>query len=97
MNNIVNLIRYGGTVVFVGLFKGELQFFDSEFYKKETTMMGSRNVTSEDFVKVGRLMAEGKIIVDMMLIYRYSFVTLVEIYERDVINNRELIKGVIIF
>lgn len=60
-------------------------------------MMGSRNVTSEDFVKVGRLMAEGKIIVDMMLIYRYSFVTLVEIYERDVINNRELIKGVIIF
>ncbi|WP_100040430.1 zinc-binding alcohol dehydrogenase family protein [Escherichia coli] len=67
MNNTVNLIRHGGTVVFVGLFKGELQFSDPEFHKKETTMMGSRNAT------------------------------LAETYERDVINNRELIKGVITF
>ncbi len=34
MNNTVNLIRHGGTVVFVGLFKGELQFSDPEFHKK---------------------------------------------------------------
>ncbi|EME7323105.1 zinc-binding alcohol dehydrogenase family protein [Escherichia coli] len=67
MNNTVNLIRHGGTVVFVGLFKGELQFSDPEFHKKETTMMGSRNATPA------------------------------ETYERDVINNRELIKGVITF
>lgn len=41
MNNTVNLIRHGGTVVFVGLFKGELQFSDPEFHKKETTMMAA--------------------------------------------------------
>ena len=97
MNNTVNLIRHGGTVVFVGLFKGELQFSDPEFHKKETTMMGSRNATPEDFAKVGRLMAEGKITADMMLTHRYPFATLAEIYERDVINNPELIKGVITF
>ncbi|EGE0307670.1 galactonate oxidoreductase [Escherichia coli] len=97
MNNTVNLIRHGGTVVFVGLFKGELQFSDPEFHKKETTMMGSRNATPEDFAKVGRLMAEGKITADMMLTPRYPFATLAETYERDVINNRELIKGVITF
>ncbi|EOO4094746.1 zinc-binding alcohol dehydrogenase family protein [Escherichia coli] len=97
MNNTVNLIRHGGTVVFVGLFKGELQFSDLEFHKKETTMMGSRNATPEDFAKVGRLMAEGKITADMMLTHRYPFATLAETYERDVINNRELIKGVITF
>ncbi len=97
MNNTVNLIRHGGTVVFVGLFKGELQFSDPEFHKKETTMMGSRNATPEDFAKVGRLMAEGKITADMMLTHRYPFATLAETYERDVINNRELIKGVITF
>lgn len=34
MNNTVNLIRHGGTVVFVGLFKGELQFSDPEFHKR---------------------------------------------------------------
>ncbi len=97
MNNTVNLIRHGGTVVFVGLFKGELQFSDPEFHKKETTMMGSRNATPEDFAKVGRLMVEGKITADMMLTHRYPFATLAETYERDVINNRDLIKGVITF
>lgn len=97
MNNTVNLIRHGGTIVFVGLFKGELQFSDPEFHKKETTMMGSRNATPEDFAKVGRLMAEGKVTADMMLTHRYPFASLAEVYERDVINNRELIKGVITF
>lgn len=35
-------------------------------------MMGSRNATPEDFAKVGRLMAEGKITADMMLTHRYQ-------------------------
>lgn len=81
----------------MGLFKGDLQFSDPEFHKKETTMMGSRNATEEDFAKVGRLMAEGKITAQMMLTHRYAFHALAEIYEQQVINNRELIKGVIHF
>ncbi|HAU8263557.1 TPA: zinc-binding alcohol dehydrogenase family protein [Kluyvera intermedia] len=97
MNNTVNLIRHGGSITFVGLFKGNLQFSDPEFHKKETTMMGSRNATEEDFAKVGRLMAEGKITAQMMLTHRYEFHALAEIYEQQVINNRELIKGVIHF
>lgn len=97
MNNSVNLIRHGGSIVFVGLFKGDLQFSDPEFHKKETTMMGSRNATPEDFAKVGQLMAEGKLTADMMLTHRYPFTTLAEIYEHDVVNNHELIKGVITF
>lgn len=87
MNNTVNLIRHGGTVVFVGLFKGELQFSDPEFHKKETTMMGSRNATPEDFAKVGRLMAEGKITADMMLTHRYPFATLAETYAPSTAYN----------
>ncbi len=97
MNNTVNLIRHGGSIIFVGLFKGELQFSDPEFHKKETTMMGSRNATEEDFAKVGRLMTEGKVTAGMMLTHRYDFKSLAEIYESDVINNRQLIKGVIHF
>ncbi|CAM7601612.1 zinc-binding alcohol dehydrogenase family protein [Citrobacter sedlakii] len=97
MNNAVNLIRHGGTIVFVGLFKGDLQFSDPEFHKKETTLMGSRNATPEDFAKVGRLMAEGKLTAEMMLTHRYPFSQLAGIFEREVINNRELIKGVITF
>ena len=97
MNNTVSLIRHGGTIVFVGLHKGDLQFSDPEFHKKETTMMGSRNATGEDFAKVGRLMAEGKLTAKMMLTHRYLFRELAEVYEPEVINNRGLIKGVIAF
>lgn len=97
MNNSVNLIRHGGSIVFVGLFKGDLTFSDPEFHKKETTLMGSRNATGEDFAKVGRLMAEGKLNARMMLTHRYAFRDLAEIYEPGVINNRRLIKGVIAF
>lgn len=59
MNNTVNLIRHGGSIILLVCLK-ELQFSDPEFHKKETTMMGSRNATEEDFAKVGRLMTEGK-------------------------------------
>ena len=97
MNNCVNLIRHGGSIVFVGLFKGDLHFSDPEFHKKETTMMGSRNATGEDFTKVGRLMAAGKLTARMMLTHRYVFRELAEVYEEEVINNRRLIKGVIAF
>lgn len=95
MNNTVNLIRHGGSIVFVGLFKGELSISDPEFHKKETTLMGSRNATEEDFAKVGRLMAQGLLSASMMLTHRYTFSTLAEVYEQEVVKNQQLIKGVI--
>ncbi|MET3077659.1 MULTISPECIES: zinc-binding alcohol dehydrogenase family protein [Pantoea] len=97
MNGAVKLIRHGGTIVFVGLHKGDLVIPDIEFHKKETTLLGSRNATLEDFAKVGELMANGQLRADMMLNRHYDFSTLAERFEADVINNRELIKGVIHF
>lgn len=97
MNGAVKLIRHGGTIVFVGLHKGDLVIPDIEFHKKETTLLGSRNATLEDFAKVGELMANGQLRADMMLNRHYDFSKLAERFEADVINNRELIKGVIHF
>ena len=97
MNNCVSLIAHGGSIVFVGLHKGDIQIPDTDFHKKETTLMGSRNATQEDFEKVAQLMAAGKISAEMMLNKRFEFADLAEVFEADVINNRELIKGVIHF
>ncbi|MFW5388618.1 zinc-binding alcohol dehydrogenase family protein [Yersinia sp. 2542 StPb PI] len=97
MNNTLNFIRHGGSIVFVGLFKGDLSFPDPDFHKKETTMMGSRNATFEDFDKVGKLMAAGKLSADMILTHRFEFNTLADIYEQQVVKNKDLIKGVIQF
>ncbi|KTR88347.1 MULTISPECIES: zinc-binding alcohol dehydrogenase family protein [Pantoea] len=97
MNSAVQLIRHGGTIVFVGLHKGDLVIPDTEFHKKETTLLGSRNATREDFDKVRALMASGQLRADMMLNRHYDFSTLAETFEPGVINNPELIKGVIHF
>lgn len=97
MNRAVDLIRHGGSIVFVGLFKGDLQFSDPEFHKKETTLMGSRNATAEDFVRVGELMRSGALRAEMLLTHRLRFSELGSTFERDVINNPRLIKGVIEF
>ena len=97
MNNTVNLIRHGGRIVFVGLFKGNLEFNDPDFHKKETTMMGSRNATSEDFEKVQRLMEENKLTSSMMLTHTFKYEELADIYEEKVTKNRTLIKSVILY
>ncbi|MEZ2585558.1 zinc-binding alcohol dehydrogenase family protein [Kluyvera intermedia] len=97
MNQAVDLIRHGGSIVFVGLFKGDLQFSDPEFHKKETTLMGSRNATAEDFARVGELMQRGLLRAKMLLTHRLRFEELGSTYEREVINNPQLIKGVIEF
>ena len=97
MNNAVNSIRHGGRIVFVGLFKGNLEIHDPDFHKKETTMMGSRNATFEDFSKVQKLMSEGKISAKMMLTHLFDYDELGDIYEEKITKNKALIKSVILF
>ncbi|PWC21663.1 galactonate oxidoreductase [Brenneria roseae subsp. roseae] len=97
MNNCVNLIRHGGQIIFVGLFKGNLSFSDPDFHKKETTMKGSRNATTEDFKKVEKLMSEGKLKAEMMLSHRFTFSELSDIYESEIVNNKNLLKAVVEF
>ncbi|QMV13613.1 zinc-binding alcohol dehydrogenase family protein [Vibrio spartinae] len=95
MNSAVNHIRHGGKIVFVGLFKGNLEINDPDFHKKETTLMGSRNATPEDFCKVQRLMEEGVLKANIMLTHTFDFNTIGNRYEADVINNKALLKGLI--
>jgi threonine dehydrogenase-like Zn-dependent dehydrogenase len=38
-----------GTLVFVGLVQGDLRFADSEFHRREVTLLASRNATATDF------------------------------------------------
>ncbi|KAE9529820.1 zinc-binding alcohol dehydrogenase family protein [Testudinibacter aquarius] len=97
MNNAVNFICHGGRIVFVGLFKGDLVIHDPDFHKKETTLMGSRNATQEDFIKVQRLMSEGKICSSMMLSDTFNYTDLADIYEEKIVKNKNLVKGVILY
>ncbi|WP_322923431.1 zinc-binding alcohol dehydrogenase family protein [Paenibacillus campi] len=52
MTNAFHLVGHGGTLVFVGLFKGEITFNDPHFHSRELTLMASRNATLDDFQTV---------------------------------------------
>jgi threonine dehydrogenase-like Zn-dependent dehydrogenase len=45
-------VAHGGTYVLVSIVARDITFSDPEFHKRETTLLGSRNATSEDFETV---------------------------------------------
>lgn len=73
MNGAFRYVAHGGTLVFVGLFKGDVQFHDPEFHKRETTLMASRNATREDFELVMRAMRAGSVDAARYITHRAPF------------------------
>jgi 2-desacetyl-2-hydroxyethyl bacteriochlorophyllide A dehydrogenase len=56
-----SLVAHGGAYVLVSIVLGEITFSDPEFHKRETTLLGSRNATREDFDAVFAMLRAGKI------------------------------------
>jgi 2-desacetyl-2-hydroxyethyl bacteriochlorophyllide A dehydrogenase len=52
-------IAHGGCYVLVSIVRGEIRFSDPEFHRRETTLLSSRNATTEDFETVMKAMREG--------------------------------------
>jgi 2-desacetyl-2-hydroxyethyl bacteriochlorophyllide A dehydrogenase len=52
INDGFRFMAHGARYVLVGLQKGEIQFSQPEFHKREGTLMSSRNATRQDFDKV---------------------------------------------
>ena len=45
-------VAHAGTYVLISVVSADIKFNDPEFHKRETTLLGSRNATSEDFETV---------------------------------------------
>jgi 2-desacetyl-2-hydroxyethyl bacteriochlorophyllide A dehydrogenase len=54
-------VAHGGTYVFISVVRDHISFSDPEFHKRETTLLGSRNATMEDFETVLQAMRRGQI------------------------------------
>lgn len=54
-------VAHGGTYVLISVVRGDITFSDPEFHKRETTLLGSRNATMEDFETVLQAMRRGQI------------------------------------
>jgi 2-desacetyl-2-hydroxyethyl bacteriochlorophyllide A dehydrogenase len=54
-------VGHGGTYVLISVVGADITFSDPEFHKRETTLLGSRNATPEDFDAVVEAMRAGKV------------------------------------
>jgi threonine dehydrogenase-like Zn-dependent dehydrogenase len=59
MERGLDFVAHGGTYVLVSIVPERLSFADPEFHKRETTLLGSRNATVDDFREVLAAMKAG--------------------------------------
>lgn len=65
-------VGHGGTYVLVSIVASAITFADPEFHKRETTLLGSRNATVEDFDHVLDCLRAGQIPTDALATHRLS-------------------------
>ena len=56
-----HFVAHGGKYVLVSIVRDRISFADPEFHKRETTLLGSRNATMEDFETVLAAMRAGQV------------------------------------
>ncbi len=96
--SMLNTFKYaaaGGTIVFIGLFLGDIVFNDPYFHKKELTLKASRAALSSDFSRIIRLIEAGKIDPTPFITHRIKFDDVPTEFEKLFTYKGDLIKAVI--
>jgi 2-desacetyl-2-hydroxyethyl bacteriochlorophyllide A dehydrogenase len=97
MENCINLIAQSGTIVYIGLFIGDIIFHDPLFHRKEVTLKSSRNAVETDFTKLIRLLKGGLVNIDGLITHRITFDSLIENWDKLYLPEEKVIKAVIEF
>lgn len=97
MQATFNYVAAGGTIIFVGLFIGDVVFDDANFHRKEITLKASRSARAADFKKVIGLFKEGLIDTSGYITHRIPFEKLADQFENLYIQDENVIKAIIDF
>lgn len=65
-----DFVAHGGRYVLVSVVKDQITFSDPDFHRRELTLLGSRNATSEDFARVISAIRDGKVPLDKIITHR---------------------------
>ncbi|MBM7569986.1 zinc-binding alcohol dehydrogenase family protein [Aquibacillus albus] len=85
----------GGKLIFVGLVKSDITFFDPDFHSKELTLMSSRNATKEDFFHVIQSIKNGDIDVNEYITHRANFDQVIEQFESWLKPESNVVKAMV--
>lgn len=69
-----DFVAHGGRYVLVSVVKDQITFSDPDFHRRELTLLGSRNATSEDFARVISAIRDGKVPLDKIITHRTGLV-----------------------
>jgi 2-desacetyl-2-hydroxyethyl bacteriochlorophyllide A dehydrogenase len=97
MQNCLEYVAASGTIVYIGLFIGDIVFHDPLFHRKEITLKSSRNAVASDFTKLIRLMKAGLVNIDGYITHRLPFDTIDQTFTRLYLPEEQVIKAVIEF
>jgi 2-desacetyl-2-hydroxyethyl bacteriochlorophyllide A dehydrogenase len=95
MEKAIEYLSHAGHLVYIGHYPGDFNITDSEFHKRETTLMGSRNATKADFAQVVAAMLSGDIDVNPLITHRAELSEMPGLIEKWLSPDSGLIKGVI--
>jgi threonine dehydrogenase-like Zn-dependent dehydrogenase len=70
MERGLEFVAHGGTYVLVSIVLDRISFADPEFHKRETSLLGSRNATADDFRTVLAAMKAGLVPTGLMNTHR---------------------------
>ena len=65
-------VGHGGTYVLLSIVRADITFNDPEFHKRETSLLGSRNATRQDFEAILDAMRRGLVPVAALASHRAS-------------------------
>jgi 2-desacetyl-2-hydroxyethyl bacteriochlorophyllide A dehydrogenase len=69
-------VAHAGTYVLISIVRDNITFSDPEFHKRETTLLGSRNATTEDFEAVLTAIRAGEVPTDALNTHRLKLADL---------------------
>ena len=95
MNNTIKEVANGGKIVFVGLHLGNVVFKDTDFHRREVTLMSSRNALPANFRFIIQKMEEGVIDTSKWITHRVGFDDLVSHFDELLDPKSRVVKAVV--
>ena len=79
MERGLEFVAHGGTYVLVSIVRDRIGFSDPEFHKRETSLLGSRNATADDFKEVLAAIKAGLVPTGLMNTHRSTLAQFVDV------------------
>ncbi|UOQ86470.1 zinc-binding alcohol dehydrogenase family protein [Gracilibacillus salinarum] len=95
MKKAFHFTAHGGELIYVGLVKDQITFFDPDFHEKELSLLASRNATRSDFEYVKRCIQSGQINIDNYITHRTAFADTVKTFSEWLDSEANVIKAMI--